>query len=124
MFGTLLFLLGLVSSCSPRVTDPAKLNLIFIGSSPEGSSSYGEEKGSSNGVWPAVQLAVEHVNQLEGMLEGYDLTVSTSKMLQENSSVMLNGVSVTCKTLASIFLVIGDTYKKNCVVAANLRSYT
>lgn len=68
------------------------LNVIYVGSSVVENDGEGS---SSDSVWPAVQFAVERVNMLEGMLEGYNLTVTGGK-LQVNSSLMETTVSATC----------------------------
>ena len=81
--------LGVFCSFSPgKAVD---LNVIYVGSSVENDG----EGSSSDSVWPAVQFAVERVNMLEGMLEGYNLTVTGGK-LQVNSSLMETTVSETC----------------------------
>ena len=100
-FIILLLLHKLVSS--HHLSD-ATLNLIFVGSSLESPSLSGGG-GSTNGVWPAVELAVEHVNQCGGLLAGHRLTVSTSKMGHVNSSQDLQtGVSV--KIISAAYLLL------------------
>jgi len=84
MVWVLMLLLGLC--CRHNLGEPVNLNVIYVGSALE---NVRQSVSTVDGIWPAVQLAMEEVNEAAGLLDGYQITVSPD--IWNGGSVMTNG---------------------------------